>query len=95
MTISSTPVSESSSTRHVIKGAVVRFAGDSGDGMQVTGDQFTSAAALAQTMSAKARNRVAAVSDGTSVDCIERCRHPVGQSGAECGNTRWGRGFGG
>ncbi|HYJ10594.1 MAG TPA: 2-oxoacid:acceptor oxidoreductase subunit alpha [Polyangiaceae bacterium] len=48
MTISSTPVSEASPTRHVIKGAVVRFAGDSGDGMQVTGDQFTSAAALAQ-----------------------------------------------
>jgi 2-oxoglutarate ferredoxin oxidoreductase subunit alpha len=48
MTISSTPVSEATPTRHVIKGAVVRFAGDSGDGMQVTGDQFTSAAALAQ-----------------------------------------------
>ena len=32
----------------VIRGAVVRFAGDSGDGMQVTGDQFTSAAALAR-----------------------------------------------
>src|SRR5262245_28836036 len=30
-----------------IRGAVVRFAGDSGDGMQVTGDQFTSSAALA------------------------------------------------
>lgn len=30
-----------------VRGAVVRFAGDSGDGMQVTGDQFTSAAALA------------------------------------------------
>ena len=34
--------------REVIRGAVVRFAGDSGDGMQVTGDQFTAAAALAQ-----------------------------------------------
>src|SRR6188768_3207502 len=44
----STPVSDSTPTRHVIKGAVVRFAGDSGDGMQVTGDQFTAAAALAQ-----------------------------------------------
>jgi 2-oxoglutarate ferredoxin oxidoreductase subunit alpha len=32
----------------VIRGAVVRFAGDSGDGMQVTGDQFTTAAALAR-----------------------------------------------
>lgn len=30
-----------------LSGAVVRFAGDSGDGMQVTGSQFTSAAALA------------------------------------------------
>jgi 2-oxoglutarate ferredoxin oxidoreductase subunit alpha len=30
-----------------IRGAVVRFAGDSGDGMQVTGSQFTVAAALA------------------------------------------------
>ncbi|HVY27599.1 MAG TPA: 2-oxoacid:acceptor oxidoreductase subunit alpha [Polyangiaceae bacterium] len=45
----STPATETSTpTRHVIKGAVVRFAGDSGDGMQVTGDQFTAAAALAQ-----------------------------------------------
>ncbi|MCA9599748.1 MAG: 2-oxoacid:acceptor oxidoreductase subunit alpha [Myxococcales bacterium] len=30
-----------------LQGAVVRFAGDSGDGMQVTGSQFTVAAALA------------------------------------------------
>jgi 2-oxoglutarate/2-oxoacid ferredoxin oxidoreductase subunit alpha len=30
-----------------VRGAVVRFAGDSGDGMQVTGDQFTASAALA------------------------------------------------
>jgi 2-oxoglutarate/2-oxoacid ferredoxin oxidoreductase subunit alpha len=44
----SIPVSDSPPTRHIIKGAVVRFAGDSGDGMQVTGDQFTAAAALAQ-----------------------------------------------
>jgi 2-oxoglutarate/2-oxoacid ferredoxin oxidoreductase subunit alpha len=29
-----------------VKGAVVRFAGDSGDGMQITGSQFTSTAAL-------------------------------------------------
>ncbi len=47
MTIS-TSASETTPTRHIIKGAVVRFAGDSGDGMQVTGDQFTAAAALAQ-----------------------------------------------
>src|SRR3954468_5223217 len=32
----------------VIRGAVVRFTGDSGDGMQITGDQFTAAAALAR-----------------------------------------------
>jgi 2-oxoglutarate/2-oxoacid ferredoxin oxidoreductase subunit alpha len=44
----STPVSPTAPHRHVLKGAVVRFAGDSGDGMQVTGDQFTAAAALAQ-----------------------------------------------
>lgn len=38
------------STEHkakTLRGAVVRFAGDSGDGMQVTGSQFTVAAALA------------------------------------------------
>src|SRR5829696_8694278 len=35
-------------SREVIRGAVVRFCGDSGDGMQVTGDQFTAAAALAR-----------------------------------------------
>ena len=33
--------------RQRIKGAVVRFAGDSGDGMQVAGAQFTAAAAVA------------------------------------------------
>jgi 2-oxoglutarate ferredoxin oxidoreductase subunit alpha len=47
MTIS-IPLTDTTPTRHIIKGAVVRFAGDSGDGMQVTGDQFTAAAALAQ-----------------------------------------------
>jgi 2-oxoglutarate ferredoxin oxidoreductase subunit alpha len=36
------------SSEKVLRGAVVRFAGDSGDGMQVTGDQFTAAAALAR-----------------------------------------------
>ncbi len=46
--MTTTTSSEAPTTRHIIKGAVVRFAGDSGDGMQVTGDQFTSAAALAQ-----------------------------------------------
>jgi 2-oxoglutarate ferredoxin oxidoreductase subunit alpha len=42
------PDPSSSSPREVLRGAVVRFAGDSGDGMQVTGDQFTAAAALAR-----------------------------------------------
>src|SRR6185436_3720275 len=42
----SLPIHQAS--REVIRGAVVRFAGDSGDGMQVTGDQFTAAAALAR-----------------------------------------------
>jgi 2-oxoglutarate/2-oxoacid ferredoxin oxidoreductase subunit alpha len=32
---------------HRLTGAVVRFAGDSGDGMQLTGSQFTTSAALA------------------------------------------------
>lgn len=51
--MSSSAVSgSSSSTQHTtkpkqVRGAVVRFAGDSGDGMQVTGDQFTASAALA------------------------------------------------
>ena len=44
---SSSPVPQPSS-HTVLRGAVVRFAGDSGDGMQVTGDQFTVAAALAR-----------------------------------------------
>src|SRR5271154_987640 len=32
--------------KEVLERAVVRFAGDSGDGMQITGNQFTSTAAL-------------------------------------------------
>lgn len=43
-----TRTAEALETRKKILGAVVRFAGDSGDGMQVTGDQFTLAAALAR-----------------------------------------------
>ncbi|MFO7178573.1 MAG: 2-oxoacid:acceptor oxidoreductase subunit alpha [Pseudomonadota bacterium] len=41
-------VPSSPTEQTVIPSAVVRFAGDSGDGMQVTGDQFTVAAALAK-----------------------------------------------
>src|SRR5260370_11704293 len=33
-------------TREVLDQAVIRFAGDSGDGMQITGGQFTNTAAL-------------------------------------------------
>jgi 2-oxoglutarate ferredoxin oxidoreductase subunit alpha len=45
---SSSSEQHSPTTRHTetIAGAVVRFAGDSGDGMQVTGSQFTSTTAL-------------------------------------------------
>ncbi|MFB0951342.1 MAG: 2-oxoglutarate ferredoxin oxidoreductase subunit alpha, partial [Rhodospirillales bacterium] len=35
------------SVRDELESAVVRFAGDSGDGMQLTGGQFTEATALA------------------------------------------------
>nr|MDQ2646397.1 2-oxoacid:acceptor oxidoreductase subunit alpha [Myxococcota bacterium] len=35
-------------SQQVVRAAVVRFVGDSGDGMQITGDQFTVAAALAR-----------------------------------------------
>ena len=34
------------SRREVLDQAVIRFAGDSGDGMQITGNQFTNTAAL-------------------------------------------------
>src|ERR1700730_9160623 len=34
------------SKREVIDSAVIRFAGDSGDGMQITGSQFTNTVAL-------------------------------------------------
>lgn len=46
--ISSLRPSFSSEKPTKLRGAVVRFCGDSGDGMQVTGDQFTAAAALAR-----------------------------------------------
>ena len=49
MSISSTLQKEvpSDVPREKIESAVVRFAGDSGDGMQLTGGQFTLATALA------------------------------------------------
>ena len=42
----STALSGAGNRRHRIESAVVRFAGDSGDGMQLTGGQFTLATAL-------------------------------------------------
>jgi len=48
MTSSSPLPLTSSPPETVLRSAIVRFAGDSGDGMQVTGDQFTVAAALAR-----------------------------------------------
>jgi 2-oxoglutarate/2-oxoacid ferredoxin oxidoreductase subunit alpha len=41
-----TEVSTGKSKREIIEHAVIRFAGDSGDGMQVTGSQFTNTVAL-------------------------------------------------
>src|SRR5207247_6648143 len=42
-----TPPSRSAAPRQEREQAVIRFAGDSGDGMQITGSQFTIEAALA------------------------------------------------
>ena len=36
----------SSRRRETLESAVIRFAGDSGDGMQITGSQFTNTTAL-------------------------------------------------
>ncbi len=41
------PTTSPASPPQQVRGAIVRFTGDSGDGMQVTGDQFTMSAALA------------------------------------------------
>ena len=45
--MSPTPTTNGHHEVHVISGAVVRFAGDSGDGMQLTGDRFTTESAVA------------------------------------------------
>ena len=47
MTKGSAALKELRAARQVVESAVVRFAGDSGDGMQLTGGQFTQATALA------------------------------------------------
>lgn len=45
-TITTEPVTETHKEVHRIPSATVRFAGDSGDGMQLTGEQFTRTSAL-------------------------------------------------
>ena len=47
MSTVATPVQGPGKTRREIERAVIRFAGDSGDGMQITGEQFTTEAAWA------------------------------------------------
>ncbi|MCX4243787.1 2-oxoacid:acceptor oxidoreductase subunit alpha [Paraliomyxa miuraensis] len=42
-----TPVTESADGREILDSVVIRFAGDSGDGMQLAGDQFTQTTAVA------------------------------------------------
>lgn len=46
MTLSGSEADTSSSSRQKLEKVVIRFAGDSGDGMQLTGDRFTTEAAL-------------------------------------------------
>ena len=45
-TATAPPAAPKRAKREVLKSAVIRFCGDSGDGMQVTGSQFTNTAAL-------------------------------------------------
>ena len=47
MTLESTKPDSTSPEREALEAAVVRFAGDSGDGMQLTGSQFTLSTAIA------------------------------------------------
>jgi 2-oxoglutarate/2-oxoacid ferredoxin oxidoreductase subunit alpha len=42
-----TPVTQSADGREILDSVVIRFAGDSGDGMQLAGDQFTQTTAVA------------------------------------------------
>jgi len=46
VTVSGTEAKSSPSSRQKLEKVVIRFAGDSGDGMQLTGDRFTTEAAL-------------------------------------------------
>ena len=47
MSETATPVTGSRKSRRELSRAVIRFAGDSGDGMQLTGEQFTTESAWA------------------------------------------------
>ena len=47
MSETATPVTGAGKTRKELDRAVIRFAGDSGDGMQLTGEQFTTESAWA------------------------------------------------
>ncbi len=47
MTETAAPVTGAQKTRKELDRAVIRFAGDSGDGMQLTGEQFTTESAWA------------------------------------------------
>ncbi|MDP9225919.1 MAG: 2-oxoacid:acceptor oxidoreductase family protein, partial [Actinomycetota bacterium] len=46
MSAQSAPPKEASADRHELERVVIRFAGDSGDGMQLTGERFTSVSAV-------------------------------------------------
>ncbi len=46
MTDLADPAPHAATVRHPIDGVVIRFAGDSGDGMQLTGDRFTQTSAV-------------------------------------------------
>jgi len=47
MSETATPVTGGRKSRKELDRAVIRFAGDSGDGMQLTGEQFTTESAWA------------------------------------------------
>ena len=55
MSETATPVKGAGKARKELDRAVIRFAGDSGDGMQLTGEQFTTESAWAGNDLATAR----------------------------------------
>jgi hypothetical protein len=71
------PVVKSLKSIQNIPSATVRFAGDSGDGMQITGDQLTRTAALMG-------------SDVATFSAVSRCTLPAKTSlRREISSTRW------